>query len=366
MKTKAFILFLLLNIAPLLIINVKAQPSGAHEDNFLYQIKEGDTLSSLSETFTSKPSNWQAIKKANRIANTRKIPTGTMLKIPFILIDEVPDEAKIIYLTGDVLINNTPASKKHLIVENDTITTGAQSNVTVELSDESKVQIPPDSVVLVKRLRKFRGTGLIDSIFDIQTGKLAAHASPQKTGVGRFEIRTPVSITGVRGTVVRAEAAGQNGSSSELLQGNAAFIAAESRHQLIDLDANQGITATAQGKAGDIIELLPPPEISLNQTSPFEFRVNIKPVSGASAYLVRVSNDISGYDVLFTDTIKKPEASVTGPGKGTYYVSVRSIDSNQLAGADAVQPFTITATGIMTETGVSIITQSGPLLQMQY
>ena len=346
--------------------NANAQPAGAHENNFLYQIKPGDTLSSLSETFTTNQSNWQTIKKTNHIANTRKIPTGMTLKIPFNLIDEVPDQAKIIYLSGDVFLNNAPVSKKHVISETDTITTGAQSNITFALSDESKVQIPPDSTVLVERLRKFRGTGLIDSIFKIESGKLAAHASPNQTGVGRFEIRTPVSITGVRGTVVRAEASPQAGSSSELLNGKAAFVPAASRNQSVHLNANQGITATRTGEAGDIIELLPPPQIRLSQSSPFEFKVDIQPVSGATTYLVRVSNDISGYDVLFTETVKKPEARVTGPGKGTYYVSVRSIDSNQLAGADAVHPFTITATGIMTESGVSIGTQSGPLLQTQY
>lgn len=257
-------------------------------------------------------------------------------------------------------------ANNHLISEADTITTGKQSNITFALSDESKVQIPPDSTVFVERLRKFRGTGLIDSIFNIENGKLAAHASPNETGVGRFEIRTPVSVTGVRGTVVRAEASHQAGASSELLNGKAAFIPAASRDQSVYLNANQGITANNKGQAGDIIELLPPPEIRLSQSSPFAFKVTILPVSGATAYLVRVSNDISGYDVLYTDTVRKPETSVTGPGKGTYYVSVRSIDHNQLAGADAVQPFTITATGIMTESGIAIGTQSGPLLQTQY
>ncbi|GAA4411669.1 peptidoglycan-binding protein [Advenella faeciporci] len=366
MKINTLISFLLLNITALLMHNAQAQPAGAHGNNFLYQIKHGETLSSLSETFTTNQSNWQAIKRNNYIANTRKIPTGMTLRIPFTLIDEVPDQATIIYLTGNVLVNNRLIGKNHLISEADTITTGKQSNITFALSDESKVQIPPDSTVFVERLRKFRGTGLIDSIFNIESGKLAAHASPNKTGVGRFEIRTPVSITGVRGTVVRAEASPQAGSSSELLNGKAAFIPSASSHQSVHLNANQGITANNKGQAGDIIELLPPPEIRLSQSSPFAFKVTILPVSGATAYLVRVSNDISGYDVLYTDTVRKPETSVTGPGKGTYYVSVRSIDSNQLAGADAVQPFTITATGIMTESGVSIGTQSGPLLQRQY
>lgn len=192
MRINTFLRLLLLNIACLLTLDIHAQPAGAHEDHFLYQIKPGETLSSLSETFTSKQSNWKAIQKSNRIANTRKVPIGMTFKIPFSLIDEEPDQAKVLYLTGNVLVNNQPIDKNRVIAEADTIITGTQSNITLVLSDESKAQIPPDSTVLVKRLRKFRGTGLIDSIFNIETGKLAAHASPKKTGVGRFEIRTPV------------------------------------------------------------------------------------------------------------------------------------------------------------------------------
>lgn len=366
MKIQHFFCCLCASLPTLITQNAIAQPAGAQGEYFLYHIKQGETLSSLSETFTSKQSNWQQIKKINNVGNTRKIPVGTVLQIPFQLIDETPDQAKIIYLTGEVKINQRPGSKQQLINEADIITTGAQSNMTFELSDESKVQIPPDSTVIVQHLRKFRGTGLIDSVFNIQTGNLAAHASPKETGVGRFEIRTPVSVTGVRGTVLRTGMSSNTGANSELLQGQASFIAGASRQQAIKIESNQGITANAHGKAGNIIDLLPPPEISLAQTSPFAFSLNIDPVPGANAYLVRVSNDIAGYDVISSHITNQAVTSVTGPGKGTYYVSVRSIDSNKLAGADAVQPFTITATGIMTESGVSVGTSSGALLQMQY
>lgn len=173
-------------------------------------------------------------------------------------------------------------------------------------------------------------------------------------------------MTGVRGTVLRTGAFKDEGSNSELLQGHASFITANSQQQAINITSNQGITANTQGEAGDIIELLPPPQISLTQSSPFTFRVDIEPVSGASAYLIRVSNDISGYDVISSHSTTQSFSSVTGPGKGTYYASVRSLDNNKLTGADAVQAFTITETGIMTESGVPVSTSAGGLLQMQY
>ena len=206
MKIQNLLIVLLASLLSLISHNATAQPAGAEGDYFLYHIKEGETLSSLSETFTSKQSNWQAIRRINKISNTRQIPVGMTLQIPFELIDAVPDQARIIYLNGDVKINNQPINKQYVINEADIVTTGPQSNITFELSDESKVQIPPESTVVIERLRKFRGTGLIDSIFDIQSGRVAAHASPNETGVGRFEVRTPVSITGVRGTVLRTGA----------------------------------------------------------------------------------------------------------------------------------------------------------------
>ncbi len=366
MKIQNLLIVLLASLLSLISHNATAQPAGAEGDYFLYHIKEGETLSSLSETFTSKQSNWQAIRRINKISNTRQIPVGMTLQIPFELIDAVPDQARIIYLNGDVKINNQPINKQYVINEADIVTTGPQSNITFELSDESKVQIPPESTVVIERLRKFRGTGLIDSIFDIQSGRVAAHASPNETGVGRFEVRTPVSITGVRGTVLRTGASQSKGASSELLQGHASFISGTSRQQATNITSNQGITANTQGEAGDIIELLPPPQINLTQSSPFAFKVDIEPVAGANGYLIRVSNDISGYDVISSHTTTQPFSSVTGPGKGTYYASVRSLDNNNLAGADAVQSFTITETGIMTESGVPVSTSADGLLQMQY
>lgn len=180
MKIQNLLIVLLTSLLSLISHNARAQPAGAEGDYFLYHIKEGETLSSLSETFTSKQSNWQAIRQINKINNMRKIPVGTVLQIPFELIDTIPDQAKIIYLNGDVKINNQSINKQYVINEADSITTGPQSNITFELSDESLVQIPPESTVVIQRLRKFRGTGLIDSIFKIQDGRVAAHASPKK------------------------------------------------------------------------------------------------------------------------------------------------------------------------------------------
>lgn len=37
---------------------------------------------------------------------SKHFTTGMTLRIPFTLIDEVPDQATIIYLTGNVLVNN--------------------------------------------------------------------------------------------------------------------------------------------------------------------------------------------------------------------------------------------------------------------
>ena len=53
-------------------------------------------------------------------------------------------------------------------------------------------------------MRQFEGTGLTDSVVRVQRGSVESSVAPEGQGVGR-EIRTPVAVTGVRGTRFRVQ-----------------------------------------------------------------------------------------------------------------------------------------------------------------
>ena len=53
----------------------------------------------------------------------------------------------------------------------------------------------------------------------VQRGSVESSVAPEGQGVGRFEIRTPVAVTGVRGTRFRVQS-GSGGVHSEVLEGS--------------------------------------------------------------------------------------------------------------------------------------------------
>src|SRR3546814_17702103 len=66
-----------------------------------------------------------------------------------------------------------------------------------------------DGATHLERLRQFEGNALTDSILRVQRGVVDSNVAPAGQGVGRFEVRTPVAVTGVRGTRFRVPARAQ-------------------------------------------------------------------------------------------------------------------------------------------------------------
>src|SRR5690606_7930042 len=199
-----------------------AQPAGAQGQNFIYRVMQDDTLSALAERYTDRAEHWRTLQTLNAVQETTQLPIGLELKIPFALIPELPAQAQVSHVAGQATVNQASLAMDSQLVEGDTIRTGENGFVTLTLPDASVLTVPAQSSLSLDRLRVFKGTGLTDTIFTLEDGSLESQVAPQDTGVGRFEIRTPVSITGVRGTQLRVHANDQ-GSQSEVLTGAAAL-----------------------------------------------------------------------------------------------------------------------------------------------
>src|SRR5690606_21377918 len=190
-----------------------------------------------------------------------------------------------------------------------------------------------------------------------------SQVAPHDTGVGRFEIRTPVSITGVRGTQLRVHANDQ-GSQSEVLTGAAALsteTAGSAR-----LQRGQGAAVTASGKLLGVKTLLPAPDLSEPLRESGSWSISFPPLAGASTYLVRVAGDPKGARLYASQQVSVPQASFRAPGAGTYYVMVRGVDADGLNGMDAVQPF-LGLSALQSSDGFPVLTRFGhPVVLTDY
>lgn len=313
-----------------------AQPLGADGDDFIYRIAKDDTLIELAQRYTDASSNWTVLQNLNAVTEPTQLPIGLELRIPFSLIPVVPSQATVSHVAGPAAVDGQRLGVDQEVSEGDTVATGPGGYVTLVLSDGSTLTVPASSSMRFDRLRVFRGTGLIDTIFTMREGSLESRVAPQDTGVGRFEIRTPVSITGVRGTRLRVHAQAQ-GSQSEVLEGAARL--ASGAGQAARLRPGQGAAIDASGKMLGVRPLLPAPDLDDMARGGEGWVVAFPPVPGAAEYLVRVASDAAGTELHSSRRFATSDITFSAPGAGTYYVLVRAIDADGVMGHDASLAF---------------------------
>ncbi len=70
--------------------SVHAQPSGARNTDFIYRVVLNDTLIDLAERYTNSHQNWRELQILNQVDDTLQLSIGRYLRIPFVLIPELP------------------------------------------------------------------------------------------------------------------------------------------------------------------------------------------------------------------------------------------------------------------------------------
>lgn len=118
-------------------------------------------------------------------------------------------QAKVLNLQGEAKFLKAGASEWQVLEpsmifsEGDAIKTAVDSEVRLELSGNAKtaeVIVRPDSEFTFKTLRHDAGTKIENTLLDITVGGILIKAE-KLVGDSKFEVKTPTSIVGIRGTI---------------------------------------------------------------------------------------------------------------------------------------------------------------------
>ena len=314
-----------------------------------YFALQGDTLSGISKRFTDKALNWPTLSKRNHIADDRAIPIGTPILIPLDLLPEEDSEAKVQALAGTPTykpLNGTeaPLAIGTVVKEGTQIFTGKNGFVTLAFPDNSRVSIPSNSQISLSKLRKTKYTASPRTEIALVEGKVESHVSSLLSNKGRFEVRSPLAVAGVRGTHFRVGVT-DAGTANEVLEGGVAVNNPSlKKSDGIVLPAGKGniISATTVGKA---VDLLPAP------TLPSEYLLQVRPTiqflvdknSNAVGYHVQIASDQQALDVLTENTFKENRFKFDGLVDGRYFVRIAAIDQYGLEGIPLTQAFVLKA-----------------------
>jgi len=300
---------------------------------FRYTVQPGDTLPLIAARYLQTAGDAKDVARRNGLPPAAPLRPGQVLLVPERLLRGEPLNALVTAFRGQVLLNGAPVTKiGAMLREGGRVQTGAGASVSLSLADGSSITLPSQSVVEVQRLRRVLLTGHTERVFMLRAGRSEMEVTPRYDDRDRFEMRTPVSVTAVRGTQFRVavlDSGGAAAATAGVVRGTVSVTAAGSAS---DLPTGFGIRSEPQ-TAGAPVPLLPPPDFAPVVIQPDGQQVfALSPVAQATLYHVQVANDETFRDVL-ADTIS-PETTIILPAldTGSYWVRGTVLDAQGIEG----------------------------------
>lgn len=336
--------------------NITINPAG-----IVYVTQAGDTLIAIARQLTTSKSNWISLAKINHIGKDSNIPIGTGIIIPANFLADEPARATVIARAGDIVATDANGASISLAVgtklsEGAKISTAANSFLTLQLSDASRISLPSNSSVELAKLRKTQYTGSPRTEIKLLQGKVVSHVSPLDTNKGQFEVHTPHSVAGVRGTYFRVSLH-DNKIMNEVLEGHVAvgLPTSPNARMLAPIKGNV-ITGNTVGPA---IDLLPAPKL---MDVPFlnagVAQFTLHPMIGAQTYHLQIAKNPQLLPLLAEQYGPADDIQIDHIAAGNYYVRLSAIDKHGLEGVPRIMAVKVKGQTVSSKQAAPSIVQS--------
>jgi hypothetical protein len=335
-------------IALLLLLFFGSQVSAA-EQYWEYTVRPGDNIWNLTKTHCTSVRYWKRIQKLNNIDLDREIPPGTRLRFPLSILKHQPATAIVARLQGSAELlragesNTVPLQAGATLRSGDRIMTGADSNLTLQFADDSRLLVLADSEVLMDSLSAWGTTGMVDTSIRLQGGRVDTRVKPSRGPGSRYQIITPAAVAAVRGTDFRVSAeTGKPVMRSEVTEGT---VGVGDAGKSTRVKAGFGLVAEAGKVPEKPRKLLPAADLSRLPGKQRQLPLNFSwpAVSGARSYRFQVAPN-ADFDILLVDeTTEQAAASWKALPDGHYALRIRAIDDVALEGINSVHLFEVDA-----------------------
>ena len=321
-----------------------------------YVARAGDTLMSIAQQYTDRSNNWIALGKLNRIDKDSAIPIGTAILIPAELLGDVPSKATVVAMTGSIAATGADGTVTRLalgatVLEGTQIETSGNSFLTLALPDQSRISLPSNTRVRIAKLRTARYLNSPRTEVLLLRGQIESRVSPLDANRGRYEVRTPLSVAGVRGTHFRVgfvEGSSPTRIATETLDGKVAVAhaAGPGGPDGLVLTAAKG-NITDSRMVGPAVDLLPAPQLkpAFGSNGP-EFspaRITVQAIPGARAYHLQIAADPQALQLLAENRSASTTLAIANLPDGNYFARLSAIDGLGLEGLSATKPITLRA-----------------------
>ena len=312
-----------------------ATPAG----DFLYHARPRDTLIGIGRRLLVDPRRWHDVQVLNHVAEPRRIPPGSILKIPYEWLRLTAQSATVVAVAGAVQQAGRRIAVGDVLPQGAVIETGPDGSVTLDLADGSVATLQKSSILKLDEMLQVTGAAADSIRLKLDSGRIETKVKPHRD-VGRFEIITPVAVSAVRGTEFRDGFTNSDlHATTETLEGT---VAVGGSGDPVAVGAGFGTRVDKDRAPLKPVALLPPPDLSALQAvnSTEVLHVDLAPVPGAHGYRVQLAADETFHALAADVSTSDASADIAGLADGDYWLRARSIDPLGLEGADAVRRMT--------------------------
>ncbi len=305
-----------------------------------YSVRKNDSLDNLARRFFVSLTAINRVVATNHMGRPRKLRENETLLIPYDVLRWTAVNGQVMSFRGGVKVGNQIATVGKQIDEGAQIETAANSFVAVGFPDGSISTLPSNSRVRAVSLRRYLVNGEVDRRFVVEKGGSEWRVTPLQSKGDRFEVRTPVATTAVRGTEFRVTYSEQGSlSGTGVVKGEVGF-GTPSAEQSVPLPIGFG-AVTDPGGTIDKRKLLAAPELAPGYAKQRAATVSFsaQPVEGAQAYLFEIANDSALLDTLTTIQSDTAVGTLAELADGQYFLRVSAVDGVRLQGISRTYAF---------------------------
>ncbi|MGL1931823.1 MAG: FecR domain-containing protein [Desulfotalea sp.] len=308
------------------------------------EIQKGTNLIHLARDYCTSRTDWKVIAKINNLKPPYTILNRRTIMVPKSLLLTENLSGVVGSIHGDVsyLVDGKKVGdvqKNDKIIHGQTLSTGQDSYAQIVFPNHKYTRISPNSEFTINYL--FRLTD--DSVkadFMLKKGKLTHQITEKLRRNETFLTRTPVSITGVRGTEFRLKMIDDKTNYVETIKGK---VKVESGARSVMVRKGQGASVKADSKIArprPLPETPALPELqSVYRTLPISFYAPKH--KNAREIRMRMCTDILGHDTFLEMTVPPGEKFIIPRlADGTYYTFFTALDRDLFESAPS-KPFSV-------------------------
>ena len=294
-----------------------------------YEIRAGDTLFDLAERYFLRTSDYRVVQRINRVRDPRRLPVGQSLRIPATLLRSSRAQARVLSFRGDAGIERDGRAVAvvvgQVVEEGDVLLTGQDARIQVELPDGGRVTLPSQSRGHIGRLRQYAINGAVEHELVLSAGRAEVRVSTVRQP-GSFRIRTPLSVSAVRGTEFRVAFSPEAETGATTVIEGVVEIASSDGEDHVRAQAGEG--AAFRDNELTAVDLLAAPRLE----DPDEVQVgrsieiSANPLPGADRYRVELAADAGFIESLGERNVRQGEAATFEVARdGVYFARLSAI-----------------------------------------